>query len=395
MKGDRRETQKNNESNAENPDRRGFLKSGLGVGGAALVGVGAAGLLASTTLTRPVEATHGAVNSDNIVINNPASSSQSHNRILPTDDSTIALQIKRKSGATADLFQVLKEDETQQWLRVNSSGDLFVWNGFAALRVHNTDGFREMHFRDGSTGFGRLAFLVADRIELGQSHFVEDFWGSNFVPTLWESSLSGGGTPAILTFQDKANGVFLARTGAKTNNRALIATTRRNHQMNFSIHAQFGLESLTGGTQVYIVVGFCDSSVSQVTDLANFNVDGQNPQNAFWVEYDAGASAVNWKARHKTGGLVQGTLLDTAIGFLTGRQWWRFEFWPANEAGKDYDRVEIFHSSVSSSPGSPAIVELVANLPGGVPVRPFIGIKTKNATDKQIEVDYVFAYQGH
>ncbi len=78
----------------------------------------------------------------------------------------------------------------------------------------------------------------------------------------------------------------------------------------------------------------CDSSVSQITDLGNFDTSGQNPQNAVWVEYNAGATATHWFARHKTGGTVQAGSQDTGIALVTGRQWRRFGSGHRDRSGK-------------------------------------------------------------
>ncbi len=108
-----------------------------------------------------------------------------------------------------------------------------------------------MHFRDGSTqgtdGLGRHAFLIADRTEWLQSQFIEHFWGSALPPNLWESA--GTGT---ISFEDKPNGMFLADTGAVGNNSIKVATIKKNHQLNYSPHMQFGFESMSRSTNVII-----------------------------------------------------------------------------------------------------------------------------------------------
>jgi hypothetical protein len=386
--------------------RRTFLANGLKVGTGVLLGAGATGAIGRLTGNAG-----GAAN--NNVVNNPTSTSQ--NTIVPGNPTTIDLQVRRYSATSgADLLNVLREDGVNKLININSQGSLdvgyqdgmgnaiggqiFVAQGYAALRVQNSNGFREMHFRDASTSpdiLGRHAFLVADRVEWLQSHLTEHFWGNALPAGLWESAGSG-----TIAFEDKPNGMFLANTGTIQNSNIRIGMTRKNHQLNYSPHLQVGFESMTGSTNVIIVVGLCDSSVSQVTDLSKFGLDGpMDPtvsQNAVWVEYNADASATSWRARHKNAGyLQQDSVTNPAVGFVTGRQWWRFEFWPAGQVGLTTDTVEVFHSSGPKG-GTDPVAKLQNNLAGSIPMRPYIGIQTKSTLgmSNQIEVDYVFAYEG-
>lgn len=55
--------------------------------------------------------------------------------------------------------------------------------------------------------------------------------------------------------------------------------------------------------------------------------------------------------------------------------------------------MKVFHSTGPNNGNTP-VATLSGNLPGSPPMRPFIGVQTKEAADKQHEVDYVFAYEG-
>ncbi len=95
--------------------RRRFLKSGLGVGAAAALGLTSAAAIGSTVLSRPAEA------SPHHPVNNPSDETRL-NVIQSTDNITVPLQLRRKAGSTADLFNVTHENSSPKFLSVTGRG---------------------------------------------------------------------------------------------------------------------------------------------------------------------------------------------------------------------------------------------------------------------------------
>lgn len=92
----------------ESQARRSFVKSSLGLGGAAALGMGVAGLAGTSLLSQRAEAHNPA--GSTIVINNPSGSTQAHNKVQPTDTAGIPLQIKRFGTSAQNLFEIMDSD---------------------------------------------------------------------------------------------------------------------------------------------------------------------------------------------------------------------------------------------------------------------------------------------
>jgi hypothetical protein len=229
----------------------------------------------------------------------------------------------------------------------------------------DNSGFREIWFKDSSFGFtegpnaGRWAWLIANRAEFMQINYVEHFIQSGLTtlsdgarrppPGWW---IAGNGT--VSETNDDGGAMRLA-TGENFENSLRLQGAGSQWAFFAEMHAEFALSAMSHTSNIVVWAGFVD----QDYDMISLPGDGVmflfDPDNLYGLEPTASKRAY-WRALMRKGGSTvyhynsqgfsdpQGRQVSPAG---TGRVSFRFEGWPAGDAGFTYDSIKPYIDGIN------------------------------------------------